>query len=97
LPLQGRAGSAAPAPAIPRRLLADTRRRGPRADTSARLPRLAGRGRGRAIGVLAGAEDFDGQLGERYGYANRATPDDEFDDFVTASATQAQADGYPRK
>ncbi|MYS21846.1 Enoyl-CoA hydratase/carnithine racemase [Streptomyces sp. DvalAA-14] len=50
----------------------------------ARLPRLVGRGR--AIEILAGAEDFDADLAERYGYVNRAIPDAEFEDFVTAFA-----------
>jgi len=52
----------------------------------ARLPRLVGRGR--ALEILAGAGDFDGDLAERYGYVNRAIPDADFDDFVTAFATR---------
>jgi enoyl-CoA hydratase/carnithine racemase len=52
----------------------------------ARLPRLVGRGR--ALEILAGAEDFDGDLAERYGYVNRAVPDAELDAFVTAFATR---------
>ncbi|MEG8275299.1 enoyl-CoA hydratase/isomerase family protein [Streptomyces sp. AHA2] len=54
----------------------------PGAGAPARLPRLVGRGR--AIEIMAGAEDFDGDLAERYGYVNRAVPDADFDDFVTA-------------
>lgn len=50
----------------------------------ARLPRLVGRGR--AIEILGGAEDFGGDLAERYGYVNRAVPDAEFEDFVAAFA-----------
>ena len=46
----------------------------------ARLPRLIGRGR--ALEVLLGADDIDGELAERYGYVNRALPDVELDDFV---------------
>jgi enoyl-CoA hydratase/carnithine racemase len=46
----------------------------------ARLPRLIGRGR--ALEVLLGADDFDGELAERYGYVNRAVPDAELDAFV---------------
>jgi enoyl-CoA hydratase/carnithine racemase len=46
----------------------------------ARLPRLMGRGR--ALEVLLGADDFDGDLAERYGYVNRAVADDELDVFV---------------
>ncbi|MFK3979231.1 enoyl-CoA hydratase/isomerase family protein [Micromonospora sp. NPDC050397] len=52
----------------------------------ARLPRLVGRGR--ALEILAGAEDFDGDLAERYGYVNRAVPDAELDAFVTAFANR---------
>ena len=44
------------------------------------LPRLVGRGR--AFEILLGGEDFDGELAERYGYVNRAIPDDEFEAFV---------------
>src|SRR5215475_8054633 len=47
---------------------------------ASRLPRLVGRGR--ALEILVGGEDFDGDLAERYGYVNRAIPDAEFDDFV---------------
>jgi enoyl-CoA hydratase/carnithine racemase len=47
---------------------------------SSRLSRLVGRGR--ALEILLGANDFDGELAERYGYVNRAVPDDEFEDFV---------------
>lgn len=50
----------------------------------ARLPRLIGRGR--ALEVLLGADDIDGDLAERYGYVNRALPDDELDAFVEALA-----------
>ena len=46
----------------------------------ARLPRLVGRGR--ALEILLGADDFSGELAERYGYVNRAIPDHELDDFV---------------
>jgi enoyl-CoA hydratase/carnithine racemase len=46
----------------------------------ARLPRLIGRGR--ALEVLLGADDINGELAERYGYVNRAFPDSELDDFV---------------
>jgi len=44
------------------------------------LPRLVGRGR--AFEILFGGEDFNGDLAERYGYVNRAIPDDEFENFV---------------
>ncbi|ESY51375.1 MULTISPECIES: enoyl-CoA hydratase/isomerase family protein [unclassified Mesorhizobium] len=58
----------------------------------ARLPRLVGRGR--AIEMLIGAEGFDGELAERYGYVNRALPDSQLDSFVDALATRiASFDG----
>ena len=50
------------------------------------LPRLVGRGR--AMEILIGADDFDGELAERYGYVNRALPDAELDGFVDALATR---------
>src|SRR3954468_12678229 len=52
----------------------------------ARLPRLIGRGR--ALEVLLGADDVDGDLAERYGYVNRSFPDAELDGFVDALATR---------
>ncbi|GIF74815.1 enoyl-CoA hydratase/isomerase family protein [Asanoa siamensis] len=52
----------------------------------ARLPRLVGRGR--ALEILMGAQDFDGDLAERYGYVNRAVPDADLDEFVTAFAAR---------
>ena len=39
-------------------------------------------GRGRALEVIVGADDFPGVLAERYGYVNRALPDVELDTFV---------------
>jgi len=39
-------------------------------------------GRGRAIEVVLGADDFPGLLAERYGYVNRALPDAELDEFA---------------
>jgi enoyl-CoA hydratase/carnithine racemase len=50
----------------------------------ARLPRLMGRGR--ALEVLLGAEDIDGDLAQLYGYVNRSLPDSELDGFVDAFA-----------
>ena len=47
---------------------------------ASRLPGLVGRGR--TLEILLGGEDFNGELAERYGYVNRAIPDDEFEDFV---------------
>jgi enoyl-CoA hydratase/carnithine racemase len=52
----------------------------------ARLPRLIGRGR--ALEVFLGADDFPGDLAERYGYVNRSLPDAELDAFVDAFATR---------
>jgi len=52
----------------------------------ARLPRLIGRGR--ALEVLLSADDFPGDLAERYGYVNRSLPDAELDEFVDALATR---------
>lgn len=47
------------------------------------MARLAGlMGRGRAIEVVLGADDFPGVLAERYGYVNRAIPDEDLDAFV---------------
>lgn len=45
-----------------------------------RLPRLVGRGR--AIEIVLGCEDFDAELAERYGYVNRALPPAELGPFV---------------
>jgi enoyl-CoA hydratase/carnithine racemase len=50
----------------------------------ARLPRLMGRGR--ALEVLLGAHDIDGDLAQLYGYVNRSLPDSELDGFVDALA-----------
>jgi enoyl-CoA hydratase/carnithine racemase len=49
-----------------------------------RLPHLVGRGR--ALEIVLGANDFDGDTAERYGYVNRALPDNELDGFVDALA-----------
>jgi enoyl-CoA hydratase/carnithine racemase len=49
-----------------------------------RLPHLVGRGR--ALEIVLGANDFDGDTAERYGYINRALPDTELDGFVDALA-----------
>ena len=45
-----------------------------------RLPRLIGRGR--ALEVLLGCDDFSAELAERYGYINRTLPADELTPFV---------------
>ena len=49
-----------------------------------RLPHLVGRGR--ALEIVLGANDFDGDTAERYGYVNRSLPDTELDGFVDALA-----------
>lgn len=49
-----------------------------------RLPRLVGRGR--ALEIVLGAEDFDAATAERYGWINRAIPDADFERFVEAFA-----------
>jgi enoyl-CoA hydratase/carnithine racemase len=49
-----------------------------------RLPLLLGRGR--ALEIILGANDFDGATAERYGYVNRALPDRELDGFVDVLA-----------
>jgi enoyl-CoA hydratase/carnithine racemase len=49
-----------------------------------RLPHLVGRGR--ALEIVLGANDFDGETAERYGYVNRSFPDAELDGFVDALA-----------
>jgi enoyl-CoA hydratase/carnithine racemase len=49
-----------------------------------RIPLLVGRGR--ALEIILGANDFDGDTAERYGYVNRALPDAELDKFVDALA-----------
>src|SRR5436190_8174924 len=49
-----------------------------------RLPHLVGRGR--ALEIVLGGNDFDGDTAERYGYINRAIADAELDGFVDAFA-----------
>jgi len=57
-----------------------------------RLPHLVGRGR--ALEIILGANDFDGDTAERYGYVNRALPDAELDGFVDTLARRiASFDG----
>ncbi|MEU5866916.1 enoyl-CoA hydratase/isomerase family protein [Nonomuraea sp. NPDC047529] len=43
-------------------------------------------GRGRAMEVILGSEDFDARTAERYGWINRAVPDAELDAFVARLA-----------
>jgi enoyl-CoA hydratase/carnithine racemase len=57
-----------------------------------RLPPLVGRGR--ALEIILGANDFDGDTAAQYGYVNRALPDEELDGFVDALARRiASFDG----
>jgi enoyl-CoA hydratase/carnithine racemase len=49
-----------------------------------RLPRLVGRGR--ALEVILGCQDFSAELAERYGYINRALPAQELTRFVESLA-----------
>src|SRR6201998_4270624 len=49
-----------------------------------RLPLLVGRGR--ALEIILGADDFDGGTADRYGYVTRPLPDAELDGFVDALA-----------
>jgi enoyl-CoA hydratase/carnithine racemase len=51
-----------------------------------RLPRLTGRGR--ALEIILGSEDFDASTAERYGWINRAIPDAEFEEFVHRFASR---------
>src|SRR5437762_471499 len=51
-----------------------------------RLPLLTGRAR--ALEIAVGAEDFDADTAERYGWINRAVPDAELDQFVERFATR---------
>ncbi|MFJ8941710.1 enoyl-CoA hydratase/isomerase family protein [Streptomyces sp. NPDC102395] len=50
-------------------------------------------GRTRAIEAIAGADDFDADLAERYGWINRALPETELDDFVDRLAKRIA--GFP--
>src|SRR6266700_4171014 len=57
-----------------------------------RLPPLVGRGR--ALEIVLGVNDFDGDTAAQYGYVNRALPDEELDGFVDALARRiATVDG----
>ncbi|HVU94719.1 MAG TPA: enoyl-CoA hydratase/isomerase family protein [Puia sp.] len=59
----------------------------------ARLPRLMGRGR--ALEILLSANDFPGDLAEKYGYVNRVFPDAELDAFVDNLAKRIAS--FPRQ
>ncbi|MBY3386290.1 enoyl-CoA hydratase/isomerase family protein [Rhizobium laguerreae] len=58
----------------------------------ARLSRLMGRGR--ALEVLLGSDDINGELAEQYGYVNRSFADDKLDPFVDSLA--ARISGFDR-
>ena len=45
-----------------------------------RLPRLVGRAR--ALEIVLGCDDIDAETAERWGYVNRALPEDELHPFV---------------
>ncbi|MDR3660372.1 MAG: enoyl-CoA hydratase/isomerase family protein [Mycobacterium sp.] len=45
-------------------------------------------GRGRALEALVGADDFPADIAERYGWVNRALPEDELPAFVSALASR---------
>jgi enoyl-CoA hydratase/carnithine racemase len=50
-------------------------------------------GRARALEVMLSAEDYNAELAERYGWINRALPDDELAGFVSALARRIA--GFP--
>jgi enoyl-CoA hydratase/carnithine racemase len=50
-------------------------------------------GRARALEAMLSAEDYDAELAERYGWINRALPDDELGDFVKSLAHRIA--GFP--
>src|SRR2546426_1789799 len=58
-----------------------------------RLPHLVGRGR--ALEIILGSSDFDGETAERYGYVNRALPDAELDRFVDVLARRISSFDRP--
>lgn len=63
----------------------------PGAGGTVRLARLMGRGR--ALEVCLGGEDFDAETAERYGWINRALPDKELEGFCAALAHRIA--GFP--
>ncbi len=64
----------------------------PTGSGSQRLPRLMGRAR--ALEVALGCADFTAEQAERYGYVNRAIPEDQLDEFVSTLAYRIAA--FPR-
>ena len=61
----------------------------PGGGATAYLPPLAGRAR--TLEIVLGAELFDAELGERYGWVNRALPAEQLDGFVDALARRIAA------
>ena len=61
----------------------------PGGNATGRLARLAGRGR--AMEILLGADDFSAELAAEYGYVNRVLPEDELDAFVDSFARRIAA------
>ena len=59
-----------------------------------RLPHLVGCGR--ALEIILGANDFDGDTAERCGYVNRALPGSDLDGFVGALTKRFRAASAPR-
>jgi enoyl-CoA hydratase/carnithine racemase len=43
-------------------------------------------GRSRTLEIVCSADDFDAEIGERYGFVNRSIPDAELDTYVDALA-----------
>lgn len=68
----------------------------PGAGGTAYLPGLVGRAR--ALEIAVGAALFDAEMAERYGWINRALPDEELDGFVDdlARAIASRAPGVAR-
>jgi enoyl-CoA hydratase/carnithine racemase len=54
-----------------------------------RLPLVTGRSR--ALEIIVGCEDFDAATAERYGWINRAIPDDQLDAFVERFAQRVSS------
>lgn len=54
-----------------------------------RLPLAVGRAR--ALEIIVGGQDFDADTAERYGWVNRAVPDNQLDAFVTEFAERVAA------
>jgi len=53
------------------------------------LPQIVGRAR--ALEIVLGSDDFDATTAERYGWVNRAIPDEELDEFVDNFAKRLES------